>query len=201
MADYHYRPSAAEILQVTLSGISWKNEYDEERMNYLLQQVIDDPSETWLLKQRIKPGDIKAQQLPEEIYNRFITCMGKAESGRVIEEPGPHYSCSLPQIDLQKACVIKDGRQVNLTAVETRVLSCLAASIGKVVGLEKLSRVINEDYSGAVWTDPKYHIRNLRNKLGDNVKPARIICSRRGLGYMLNDNMHNRIILRADYAI
>jgi len=198
MADYHYRPSAAEILQVTLSGTNRKNEYDEKRIKYWLQQVIDDPIESWLLKQQLKRSDIKEQQLPADMYKRFINWRG-TESGRRIEEPGIDYSCSLPLIDLPKACVMKDGgQQVNLTAVETRLLSCLAISIGKVVGLEQLSRVINEDYTGAVWTDPKYHIRNLRNKLGDNFKPARIICSRRGLGYMLNDNMRGRINLRTD---
>lgn len=197
MADYHYLPSAAEILQVTLSGISRNNDYNEQRIQCLIQQVIDDPSESWLLKQRIKRNDIKEQQLPADMYKRFINWRG-TESGRRIEEPGIDYSCSLPQVDLQRACVIKDGRQVNLTAVETRLLSCLAVSIGKVVGLEQLSRVINEDYTGAVWTDPKYHIRNLRNKLGDNLKPARIICSRRGLGYMLNDNMRSRVLLQVD---
>lgn len=198
MVDYHYRPSAAEILQVTLSAISRKNEYDEQRMRYLLQQVIDDPRETWLFKQRLKRSDITEQQLPADIYHRFKNRMGTAEPGRIIEEPGLDYSCSLPQIDLQRACVIKDDQQVDLTAAETRLLSCLAVSIGKVVGLEQLSQVINEDYTGAVWTDPKYHIRNLRKKLGDNVRPARIICSRRGLGYMLNSNMRNRVLLRVD---
>ena len=81
-----------------------------------------------------------------------------------------------------------------LTPTETRLLECLARQPGVIVSHSVLSDIISQYHTGAVWTDPKYHIRNLRIKLGDNLQHPGIIKSRRGMGYYLEKN-NNRLVI------
>ena len=98
------------------------------------------------------------------------------------------------KLDLNQGVIYGPQGTVLLTPTETRLLECLARQPGVIVSHSVLSDIISQDHTGAVWTDPKYHIRNLRIKLGDNLQHPGIIKSRRGMGYYLEKN-NNRLVI------
>jgi|LSQX01.1.fsa_nt_gb DNA-binding response OmpR family regulator len=98
------------------------------------------------------------------------------------------------RIDLNQAIVYSSRGAVFLTPTEARLLACLARQPGVTVARGILSDIISQDHTGAVWTDPKHHIRNLRIKLNDDPSHPAIILSRRGLGYYLDKSMKGQVI-------
>jgi len=88
-------------------------------------------------------------------------------------------------VDLTKRSVLLNNRQVALTTIEFRILSCLVGNVGAVVPHERLSAQV----WGAGYLESndliRAHIFQLRQKLeADPSHPQRIV-TRRGEGYML----------------
>jgi len=88
-------------------------------------------------------------------------------------------------IDFARSRVILDGGEVNLTATEYRLLSCLAQNVGRVLTPEQiLGKVWGEEY----LVDShllQVNMARLRKKLGDDAKNPRYIVTRPGIGYMM----------------
>ena len=88
-------------------------------------------------------------------------------------------------IDFAQHRVILDGGELNLTATEYRLLSCLAQNVGRVLTPEQiLGKVWGEHYVGESHLI-QVNVARLRKKLGDAAKNPRYIVTRPGIGYMM----------------
>ena len=101
------------------------------------------------------------------------------------EHPEPAFHSDGLVIDFARHRVTLHNQEVNLTAIEYRLLSYLAHNAGRLVTPDQiLEKVWGEEYIG------EYHIlrvsiARLRQKLEDDPKKPRFIATKIGIGYML----------------
>ena len=92
-------------------------------------------------------------------------------------------------IDLKQAKVFKNGIDVNLTALEYKILLTLALNPNQVFTREKILADIwdvNEEY---VYDNTlTVYIKRIREKIEDDVTNPKIIKTVRGIGYKIGDN-------------
>ena len=92
-------------------------------------------------------------------------------------------------IDLKQAKVFKNGKDVNLTALEYKILLTLALNPNQVFTREKILADIwdvNEEY---VYDNTlTVYIKRIREKIEDDVTNPKIILTVRGIGYKIGDN-------------
>lgn len=92
-------------------------------------------------------------------------------------------------IDLKQAKVFKNGTDVNLTALEYKILLALALNPNQVFTREKLLADIwdvNEEY---VYDNTlTVYIKRIREKIEDDVTDPKIIKTVRGIGYKIGDD-------------
>lgn len=87
------------------------------------------------------------------------------------------------RIDLERHDVTVEGRSVDLTPTEFRLLSQLAQHPGRVYGREDLLRVIwGDDFFGDERT-VDVHVRHLREKVEPDPAHPQLILTVRGVGY------------------
>ena len=88
-------------------------------------------------------------------------------------------------IDTNGGCVMKNGKEVVLTAREFGILSCLAENAGRVMSKERLYEIVwGEDGTGCDNTI-MVHIRHIREKIEDNPTSPTYIVTIKGLGYKM----------------
>ena len=88
-------------------------------------------------------------------------------------------------IDFARRRVSLEGREVNLTATEYRVLSYLALNADRVLTPDQImEKVWGENYIGETHL-LQVNIARLRQKLGDDAKNARYIVTKPGIGYTI----------------
>ena len=84
-----------------------------------------------------------------------------------------------------RACML-NGQNLELTRTEYSILQVLMENTGHVVSVRELS--------DRIWNDPVYisrkdsvavHIRHLREKMDDTLKPLRYVKTVWGVGYIL----------------
>ena len=92
-------------------------------------------------------------------------------------------------IDLKQAKVFKNGKDVNLTALEYKILLTLALNSNQVFTREKILADIwdvNEEY---VYDNTlTVYIKRIREKIEDDVTNPKIIITVRGIGYKIGDD-------------
>ncbi len=92
-------------------------------------------------------------------------------------------------IDLKQAKVFKNGVDVNLTALEYKILLTLALNPNQVFTREKILADIwdvNEEY---VYDNTlTVYIKRIREKIEDDVTNPKIIKTVRGIGYKIGDD-------------
>ncbi len=92
-------------------------------------------------------------------------------------------------IDLKQAKVFKNGKDVNLTALEYKILLTLALNPNQVFTREKILADIwdvNEEY---VYDNTlTVYIKRIREKIEDDVTNPKIIITLRGIGYKIGDD-------------
>ena len=92
-------------------------------------------------------------------------------------------------IDLKQAKVFKNGKDVNLTALEYKILLTLALNPNQVFTREKILADIwdvNEEY---VYDNTlTVYIKRIREKIEDDVTNPKIIKTIRGIGYKIGDD-------------
>ena len=91
-------------------------------------------------------------------------------------------------IDLKQAKVFKNGIDVNLTALEYKILLALALNPNQVFTRERLLADIwdvNEEY---VYDNTlTVYIKRIREKIEDDITDPKIIKTVRGIGYKIGD--------------
>ncbi len=92
-------------------------------------------------------------------------------------------------IDLKQAKVFKNGIDVNLTALEYKILLALALNPNQVFTRERLLADIwdvNEEY---VYDNTlTVYIKRIREKIEDDITDPQIIKTIRGIGYKIGDD-------------
>ena len=81
--------------------------------------------------------------------------------------------------------VTLDGRRVQLTQVEFRLLRALAAEPGRVFSRQKVLAQLYEDYRVVTDRAVDTHVKNLRRKLAEARPDAELVRSIYGVGYKL----------------
>jgi DNA-binding response OmpR family regulator len=86
-------------------------------------------------------------------------------------------------IDTERKTVTRDGRAVDLTAMEYRILEVLSASPGRVFSrdeiLDRLGEAAHAGYDRTIDS----HLARLRRKIEDDPREPRFVETVRGLGY------------------
>jgi DNA-binding response OmpR family regulator len=101
------------------------------------------------------------------------------------EKPESAFHCADLTIDFSLNKVIRDKRDVPLTAVEHKVLSYLARNANRVVTPDQiLEKVWGEEYLGET-NILHATITRLRKKLNDSARHPRYIFTRPGIGYTM----------------
>lgn len=87
-------------------------------------------------------------------------------------------------IDLAKARVTKAGKDIDLSAIEYRLLLCLASKPGALVTREAMREALWNDANAYVGDNTiSVYIKRLRQKLEDNPAEPELILTVRGRGY------------------
>lgn len=81
--------------------------------------------------------------------------------------------------------VMKNDKEIELTAREFEILKYLAENKGRVISRERLYETIWDENSFGCDNTIMVHIRHLREKIEDNPKAPDYIITMKGLGYKL----------------
>jgi DNA-binding response OmpR family regulator len=115
-----------------------------------------------------------------ELLMRIRAVMRRAALG---EEASEEMKVQNLTLDRARHEVRKDGELIDLTPLEFELLTQLMESAGKVVRRQEISlRLMDNGYAGSEATI-KIHIRNLRQKLGDDLAEPVYIETVFGIGY------------------
>ena len=87
------------------------------------------------------------------------------------------------EFDLDKMVVLKDGKEVNLTSLELKILSLLFSNLNKVVSrndiIDKIWEWTGNDINDNTVT---VYLKRIREKIGEN-----IIITIKGIGYRIDN--------------
>jgi DNA-binding response OmpR family regulator len=99
--------------------------------------------------------------------------------------PGPRTIAHADLVmDLDRYEVVRDGRSIELTRVEFRLLQALLEADGRVLTRDQLlDAVYGQDQSEVMDRTIDVHIGRLRDKLGDDAEAPRYVATVRGVGY------------------
>ena len=103
----------------------------------------------------------------------------KTESGQKVLNLG------VSSVDLEKRYATKNGEEVHLTAIEFRLLACLAKHLGMVVTHKQLL----QEVWGPTHVDDTHYLRVYMKQLRDKLEPdpvrPRYLLTETGVGYRL----------------
>ena len=98
---------------------------------------------------------------------------------------GRELALGCATVDLEKRTASKDGQQVHLTAIEFRLLACLAKHLGMVV----THRQLLQEVWGPTHVDDTHYLRVYMKQLRDKLEPdpvrPRYLLTETGVGYRL----------------
>ena len=90
-------------------------------------------------------------------------------------------------IDISGHKVMVEGKEVDLTASEFKLLTTLARYPGRVyTRMELVEKVLGYDFEGYERTIDS-HVKNLRAKIGDNPRSPKWLHTVHGVGYRFED--------------
>ncbi|HCC07202.1 MAG TPA: DNA-binding response regulator [Clostridiales bacterium] len=120
---------------------------------------------------------------PRQLVARVITLLRRSEGGNNVFANILSWGNEELEINLTSHEVIKDGKLVNLTPNEYKILITLCTYSKKVFTREELViSSLGEQYDGYDRTIDT-HIKNLRQKLEANPKNSKYILTVYGVGY------------------
>lgn len=88
-------------------------------------------------------------------------------------------------IDREGCRVMKDGKEIELTAREFEILQYMAQNIGRVISRERLYETVWGEDSFGCDNTIMVHIRHLREKIENNPTSPEYLITMKGLGYKL----------------
>jgi DNA-binding response OmpR family regulator len=94
------------------------------------------------------------------------------------------FLCGKLSINYATHDVYVNGKQVRLTPIEYKILCQLVRSEGSVVSHTDLLRSVWGPHYGAAPEFLKKYIQRLRSKIEEDPANPKIICTRRGVGYI-----------------
>ena len=122
---------------------------------------------------------------PREVVARVRAVLRRARAGRLEGSRDGVLRVGGLVVDTEAHRCWVDGREVQLTPTEFKLLTVLAAHPGRVfTRLQLVERVQGFAFEGYERTIDA-HIKNLRQKLGDTPKNPRYIATVYGVGYRL----------------
>lgn len=89
------------------------------------------------------------------------------------------------RIDPEGCRVMKDGKEMELTAREFEILRYMAQNIGRVISRERLYETVWGEDSFGCDNTVMVHIRHLREKIESNPASPEYLITMKGLGYKL----------------
>ncbi|PZR90831.1 MAG: DNA-binding response regulator, partial [Candidatus Nephthysia bennettiae] len=117
---------------------------------------------------------------PSELVARVRAILRRAPSGA----NGRHLRHGDLDIDLDRHEVRQDGRLVELSALEFRLLAALVQADGHVLSRDRLLDVLSgPDAEGVLERSVDVYVGRLRSKLGDDPERPRYVATVRGAGY------------------
>lgn len=121
---------------------------------------------------------------PKEIAYRVKASLRRAEYRQTAIQD---FSVKIGElmIDTDGCRVIKNGKEIGLTAREFEILRYLAENLGRVISRERLYEMIWGEESFGCDNTMMVHIRHLREKLEENPAAPQYIITMKGLGYKL----------------
>ncbi|WP_394404700.1 response regulator transcription factor [Streptococcus sp. 20-1249] len=92
-------------------------------------------------------------------------------------------------IDFERALVLRENKEISLTAKEYNLLKLLTDNANKILSFEQiLSRVWGENFQGYENT-LMAHIRKIRQKIEENPSQPQHLLTVKGLGYQLRTHL------------
>lgn len=121
---------------------------------------------------------------PKEIAYRVKAQLRRAEYR---QSPIQDFSIKIGElmIDTGGCRVMKNGKEIGLTAREFEILQYLAENPGRVISRERLYETVWGEDSFGCDNTIMVHIRHLREKLEENPAAPDYIITMKGLGYKL----------------
>ena len=121
---------------------------------------------------------------PKEIAYRVKAQLRRAEYRQV---PIQDFSIKIDElmIDTGGCRVMKNNKEIGLTAREFEILRYLAENLGRVISRERLYEIVWGEDSFGCDNTIMVHIRHLREKLEENPATPQYIITMKGLGYKL----------------
>jgi DNA-binding response OmpR family regulator len=122
---------------------------------------------------------------PRELVARVRALLRRTGERRPAAEPVLAFDEGRLQLDSERHQAVVDGRPVQLTPSEFKLLLALARSPGRVFSrFELINRVQGHDYEGYERTIDA-HVKNLRRKIEPDAARPRWVQTVHGVGYRL----------------
>lgn len=121
---------------------------------------------------------------PKEMAYRVKAGLRRAEYRQT---PTQEFSIKVGElmIDTDGCRVMKNGKEIGLTAREFEILQYLAQNQGRVISRERLYEAIWDEDSFGCDNTIMVHVRHLREKIEDHPAAPKYIITMKGLGYKL----------------
>lgn len=117
---------------------------------------------------------------PSELVARVRAILRRAPAGAA----GRRLRHGDLEIDLDRHEVLQDGRLIDLSALEFRLLAALVEADGRVLTRDRLLDVLSgPDAEGVMERSVDVYVGRLRGKLGDDPERPRYVATVRGAGY------------------
>ncbi len=121
---------------------------------------------------------------PAELVLRVQRVLERTSRAAPADAPAGILRHGQLQLDRDRHEARVDGRSVQLTPVEFRMLTVLLEADGRVLSRDRLlDAVYGEDGLEVLDRTIDVHVRRLRDKLGDDPERPRFIATVRGVGY------------------
>ena len=118
--------------------------------------------------------------LPKELLFRIMAILRRS-----YKDENPLVTLHGSQIDFSRAEVIKDGKNISLTAKEHDLLAALYRNAGRIVTIDALCEAAWGDNPFGYENSLMAHIRRIREKIEQNPSQPVSLVTVRGLGYKL----------------
>lgn len=119
---------------------------------------------------------------PRELASRVRSHLRRQQVGQGDSEQQKLVFPDL-ELDLHRKLVIRDGKPVNLTAMQFAVLAFLASHPGRVYSREQIMRHLWDGNFFGESHAANVHIQHIRQKIEDDPKNPRYVQTVRGMGY------------------